>query len=495
MSRLLTLSRAARLVGVSRGTLQKKIRDGELPAFEGFVDVGDLAKAFPDTHLEDSNALERFKQIKDTAYATRQRERLMPNAGVVAARLALLGKEHAETKAALVHYQGIVEALKSKLMELGKAAGPEANTVLTRLQAWLTEQLRQPRETADATGEVILKDNVLRIMAAHVKVLPSGHEFFVEGSDSILDAALRAGLAPDYGCSSGTCGMCKARVVSGEVMKIRPHDFVIPEAERLAGNVLLCCHTPVADLVVEAHEAGGAHDIPLQNISTRIKRTERLSDDTMLLHLQTPRTNRLRFLAGQSVTLRSPDGASSNFAVASCPCDDRNIQFHIRRQDNVSFTDYVFNRLKPSDAVALEGPMGDFILDDDSSRSLIFIAYDTGFAPIKSLIEHAMSLDQADRMHLYWVAPAGQSHYMNNLCRSWADALDNFQYTELTLASAGAPSELLRDELADIAGEFSDLANFDVYVAGPAALGEAASSAFFARGLPHGQLKAAETSH
>jgi len=492
MSRLLTLSRAARLVGVSRGTLQKKIRDGELPAFEGFVDIGDLAKAFPETHLEDSNALERFKQIKDTAYAVRQRERLMPNADVVAARLALLGKEHAETKAALDHYQGIVEALGEKLAEFGKGAGPQESRLLSRLRRWLEEQLRRQLALADATGEVILKDNVLRVMAAHVKLLPSGHEFFVEGSDSILEAALRAGLALDYGCSSGNCGLCKAKIVSGEVMKIRPHDFVIPEAERLAGHVLLCSHTPVTDLVVEAHEAGGAQDIPLQKIPTRIKRTELLSDDTMLLHLQTPRANRLRFLAGQSVTLKSPDGDSHSYAVASCPCDDRNIQFHIRREGGAPFADYVFHRLKPSDLIALEGPAGEFILDDDSSRSLIFVAYDTGFAPVKSLIEHAMSLDQADRMHLYWIVGPGQTHYMKNLCRSWADALDNFQYSELALSMKEQSADALRDELIDIAGEFSDLANFDVYVAGPAALVQAAESAFFARGLPHGQMKVVE---
>jgi len=103
-----------------------------------------------------------------------------------------------------------------------------------------------------------------------------------------------------------------------------------------------------------------------------------------------------------------------------------------------------------------------------------------------------MSLDQADRMHLYWIVGPGQTHYMKNLCRSWADALDNFQYSELALSMKEQSADALRDELIDIAGEFSDLANFDVYVAGPAALVQAAESAFFARGLPHGQMKVVE---
>jgi len=54
-------------------------------------------------------------------------------------------------------------------------------------------------------------------MSAHVQVKPSGREFFVDGNDSLLEAALRSGLSLDYGCSAGSCGKCKARVVSGQV--------------------------------------------------------------------------------------------------------------------------------------------------------------------------------------------------------------------------------------------------------------------------------------
>jgi CDP-4-dehydro-6-deoxyglucose reductase len=58
-----------------------------------------------------------------------------------------------------------------------------------------------------------------------------------------------------------------------------------------------------------------------------------LGPDTLLLHLQTPRTHRLRFLAGQSVTLACADGDRTCLAehpIASCPCDDRNLHFYMR---------------------------------------------------------------------------------------------------------------------------------------------------------------------
>ena len=59
MPRLITLSRAARLVGVKRGALQKKIRDGELRTFEGELLLSDLLHVYPQAQVEDSSMLER----------------------------------------------------------------------------------------------------------------------------------------------------------------------------------------------------------------------------------------------------------------------------------------------------------------------------------------------------------------------------------------------------------------------------------------------------
>ena len=103
-------------------------------------------------------------------------------------------------------------------------------------------------------------------MSAVVRILPSGHEFVVQPDESLLEAALRSGLALDFGCANGTCGECTGRVTQGEVREIRFHDFVIPEAEKRAGTVLLCSCTADADVTIEAGEADGPDDIPLQNV-------------------------------------------------------------------------------------------------------------------------------------------------------------------------------------------------------------------------------------
>jgi CDP-4-dehydro-6-deoxyglucose reductase len=485
MSQLLSLSRAARLVGVSRGTLQKTIKAGDLPTFEGMVRPSDLQRVFPDVQFEDSALLERVTEIKDKAYARRLRERVLPDAEVLAARLAEISTELVDARGRLELYRGIVDALPSRLAALGRH-DPAAAELAAGLRQWLAERLAAQAGPGSAAQTLAVRDSLLRLIAAQVRILPSNREFFVDGNDSILEASLRSGLALDYGCSDGSCGRCKARVVSGKVKQLREPGSPLSEAEREAGVVLTCCNTAVTDLVVEAAEAAGPADIRPQRMVARVKGLQYPGDDLVLLHLRTPPESRLRFLAGQRVMLTFDSDLSMELPVASCPCDERNLHFHVSRRRGDPASDFVFDTLVPGAEVAVAGPVGNFVLDEDSPRSLLFVALGCGFAPIESLIEHAMSLDSAEEMHLCWISGDGCGHYLDNLCRSWADALDNFHYSRLSLAGPGDAA--VREQLAIAAGGHELLDELDVYCAGPASAVDMARQVFLARGLPQGQF-------
>jgi CDP-4-dehydro-6-deoxyglucose reductase len=487
MSQLLSLTRAARLVGVTRGVLQRRIKKGELATFEGMVTLEELLRAYPEaqSRVVDDAVLERLEQIKDNALAKYATKTVLPDAQILAARATTLGKELAEIKTRFQHHATLIEKLAQRLADIGQANDNELRPAIIGLRDWLTSELHGE---AQPTG-LLIRDSVLRVMAAHIRILPSNHEFFLEGNDSILEAALRAGLALNYGCSSGNCGLCKAKVVSGEIKKIRVTDYALSAAEKAQGYELLCANTAVTDLVIEALEAHSVHDIPLQQIAARVKKLEMAGEDIALLHLQTPRTKRLRFLAGQHVRLQVGDGPVASYPIASCPCDDRNLQFHIRKAERDPFSAHVFSTLKGADTVNIEGPTGDFILREDSPRSIIFIACDTGFAPIKSLIEHAMALDVAERMHLYWVATSPGGHYLDNLCRSWTDALDNFDYTSLRLPAGCSDVAQAVDQILErVSSDHPDLAEYDVYLTAAAPFIDAAEFHLLDRGMPAAQL-------
>lgn len=317
-------------------------------------------------------------------------------------------------------------------------------------------------------------------MAAKICILPSGHEFVSEGSYSILEAGLSAGLRLGYGCSNGNCGKCLARVVSGEVQKTRHHDFAIGAAKKASGHVLMCSNMALTDVVLEASEASSASEIPQQQITARVKNVSIVNDNVAMIHLKTPRTNRLRFLAGQHVLLGGNGTPAATHTVASCPCDDMHLHFQIPIDPGDDFSDYIFNVLKTGDCLDINGPKGDFILDEDSPRSLVFIAWRTGFAPIRSLIEHAMALEVADTMHLVWIAENKQDRYLDNLCRSWTDALEDFYYVPVDAGSEGA-EDAVRRAIKQLEISPENLGKHDFYIAGNQLLAD-----LFSNALPGG---------
>ncbi len=483
MPQLLTLSRAARLIGTTRGALQKRIQDGELASQDGMVSTEDLLHAFPDLRLEEDAVFERVTRIKEEAFGRRVGERMLPDQRVLAERLFEQSRELADVRAHLQRYHGVVVDMQARIQAARERSGGAPAPVLAELGAWLERELERVLGQSTAPDSLAVMDDMLRVMSAHVVVQPSRREFFVEGADTILEAALRAGLSVNYGCSNGNCGLCKARVVSGQVRKVRHHDYVLSEAERLQGHALLCCHTAVSDLVIEALVATAPTDIPQQQITARVKSVTPLGENVRLLHLQTPRSARLRFFAGQGVTLGLAGAENAELLIASCPCDDRNIQFHVVRDRGNAFAERVFAGLPAGESITLWGPWGDFVLREESPRPLLFIAGEQGFAPIKSLIEHAMALDHAETLRLYWHCARPEGHYLANQCRAWAEALDNFHYAALSGAE-GAADALARRVLEDC----GRLADFDAYVAGPGGFVQEVREQLLADGLPPEQF-------
>jgi CDP-4-dehydro-6-deoxyglucose reductase len=475
MSHFLPLSRVAKLVGKPRHVLQSMIRGGELATFDGMVELDELLRAFPEVKWDDDAEFRRVNEIKEKAFGKRVFERALPDKVVLAARLTELGDDYAAAKALLLHYGDVMRWLDEKIEELDEDASAETHHALHALRAFLLRNLAETPTRALQAQSVIARERMIRIMTANVTVQPSGHEFFVEGNDTLLDAALRNGVSLDYGCSNGNCGECKARLVSGEVKKVRPHDYVLKQAEKDAGVFLLCAYAPVNDVVIEANVAG-ARDIPLQHLVGKVKSIERFNANMAALHLLVPRSQRLRYLAGQGVEVRV-DGVSGRYAVASCPCEDRHIEVHVPRRVDDAFSGIVFDGLKPNDSVEIEGPYGDFVLDEDSPRPVIFLALGAGFAPIKSLVQHAMSLEFAESLDLHWIANEA-GHYQDNLCRAWTDALDNFSYFP------HAQSDDLDEVLMRVVAAYPDLKRFDVYAAGPSAALERARHSFVEHGLP-----------
>lgn len=462
MSKLLSLSRAARLAGVSRGELQKRIREEDLETFEGELTVDLLLRLYPHIDLDADPMLEKVRRIRSEAKPKpHQSDGWMPDPEILMTRLREFQHVLVQTKSALNNSD---ELLQQTLQDLNLAtSGPEEKlrenvlNCITRLE----KAMQRIDRAEDSRAALFAKDIMLKIVSASIRLLPSGHEFFLEGSDSILDAGLKAGLHIDYGCSSGNCGACKCKVVSGAVRKLRNHDYILSAKEQEEGYILACSNTAISDLVIEAREADANDALPYQKIRATVRKIERIGEDLALLLVQTPRTHSLRFKAGQSVLLTTENGSSDELFIASCPCDGRNLQFLVGRSPATAFNETVFSNSMHKQTLIIEGPKGSFTLREDSSIPAIFLAKGTGFAPIKSLVEQAIAIDNSERLHLIQVGGNPRGSFLDNLCRSWNDSLDNFSYSAPSGdCSIGSLINLLKQTAGG-------MHRFDLYVAGP----------------------------
>jgi len=72
----------------------------------------------------------------------------------------------------------------------------------------------------------------------------------VQTGETILDAADTAGVGLPFGCRTGVCGTCTARLLDGEITHERP-PRALKQRHRDNGYLLTCIATPSTDLRLE----------------------------------------------------------------------------------------------------------------------------------------------------------------------------------------------------------------------------------------------------
>jgi CDP-4-dehydro-6-deoxyglucose reductase len=220
-------------------------------------------------------------------------------------------------------------------------------------------------------------------------------------------------------------------------------------------------------------------DIQVKKLPARVESLHRAAPDVMIMTLKLPTSERLQFLAGQYIDILLKDGRRRSFSLANPPHSDAFIELHIRHVPGGQFTDHVFGPMKVRDILRFEGPLGTFFLREDSNKPIIFLAGGTGFAPIKSIIEHSLHQGLTRPMTLYWGARDEAGLYLRALAEQWAREVPGFRFVPvLSEAQWGGRQGLVHEA---VMADHPDLSGFEVYACGAPAMIEAARRDFVAR--------------
>jgi len=319
-----------------------------------------------------------------------------------------------------------------------------------------------------------------------IRLEPSGQQFAAEPGQSILEAALAAGITLPYGCRDGACGACKGTILAGSVDHGKSRIDTLTESERAAGKALFCCAVPLGDVVIESRAAAGVADIPVRRLPARVERLERAAHDVMVMTLKLPANDRFVFLPGQFIDLLLAQGKRRSYSIASSPSRPGEIELHIRHLEGGLFSEQAFSILKERDILRFEGPLGATYLREDSERPILMVGGGTGFAPLQSMLETLLEKESPRPVHLYVGARTRDGLYRDELARRFAAASRQLRYVAVLSEPTPACGWSGRTGLVHAAAlaDLPDLAEFDAYVCGAPAMVEAARRDFAAAGLP-----------
>jgi CDP-4-dehydro-6-deoxyglucose reductase len=319
-------------------------------------------------------------------------------------------------------------------------------------------------------------------MTFQVTVTPSGRQFSCDADETILSAALRAGVGLPYGCKNGACGSCKGKMIAGQVEHGGHQQKALSESEEAQGMSLFCCAKPQSDITIEVREIQGSDEFPLKKMPSRIAKMEKLSEDVMLIALQLPANERLQYRAGQYIEFMLKDGKRRSYSMANAPHIDAQITLHVRHMPGGLFTDQVFSSMKERDILRFEGPQGSFFLREDSEKPIILLASGTGFAPIKALMEHLIDLKSTRPVTLYWGGRRPQDLYMDALCQEWAANLANFSYVPVVSDAQPEDQWTGRSGFVHqaVMADHADLSDYQVYACGAPVVVDSAKRDFVA---------------
>ncbi|MFQ1064540.1 CDP-6-deoxy-delta-3,4-glucoseen reductase [Bordetella trematum] len=334
-------------------------------------------------------------------------------------------------------------------------------------------------------------------MSFQVTIQPSLHQFQVEPGQTVLDAAMAAGIILPYSCRTGACSTCKGKVVAGEVdAGVYPAQILSPE-DLAEGYTLFCQARAQSDLVIESTEVRLATDIQIRKLPSRVQTLTPLAPDVVEIKLQLPASEKFLYYAGQYIEVILKDGKRRSYSMAGAPHKGSPLELHIRHMPGGLFTDHVFGKgatqMKEREILRLEGPFGSFFLREDSDKPIVLLASGTGFAPVKAIVEHIIHQDIRRPVSLYWGGRRPQDLYMNALAESWAQALPSLTY--IPVVSNALPEDAWSGRSGfvheAVMQDIPDLAGHQVYACGAPAMVDAARRDFTLQcGLPEDEFYA-----
>ncbi len=236
-------------------------------------------------------------------------------------------------------------------------------------------------------------------MRVQVNARNRGYEFEAAAGEKVLYAGLRAGIDLPYECATGTCGTCKAKLLSGRIRDGWPQAPGRKLTKPEAGEFLMCQCAAGEALTVEVSnfvypmEPGVC--VPQNSIGT-VRDARALAHDVISfsLELERPRD----FDAGQFALL-APARVPGYRAYSMCNYarGGRSLKFVVKRKPDGAFSEWLFGGEREGARLDAFGPLGKATFEPSLGKNLLCIAGGSGIAGMMSILARAEAAGYFER--------------------------------------------------------------------------------------------------
>ena len=323
-----------------------------------------------------------------------------------------------------------------------------------------------------------------------IAVQPGDQEFDCTEGDTILRAALRAGIGMPYSCNVGSCGNCRFELIEGAVEHLRHDPPAWSERDLKRNRWLGCQALPKRACTIKFRADDGyvGKYRPARRNAELLSATPVTRDITEFSFRIDGADD---FLPGQYALLSAPGIEGGRpYSMSNLP-GDGTWQFQIKLVPGGAATGYLFDRAGPGAGILLDGPYGTAYLRTDSPRDIVLMAGGSGLSPMVSIARGAQAAGMlgSRKLHFFYG------------CRTAADLFDESILGDelratsvvtpvLSEPASGAAWTGKTGFLHDVVGQAlgGNLKDHEIYFAGPAVMSAAVQKMAFEAGVPMDQL-------
>jgi len=231
-------------------------------------------------------------------------------------------------------------------------------------------------------------------MKIQVNARSRAHHFEAAPEEKILHAGLSRSIALPYECGSGTCGTCKARLLSGEIEDCWPE---APGRKYLKSTdeFLMCQCAAHKDITIEVAsfveniEAGVC--VPAAQ-KGRIREATLLTHDVIELCIGLERP--MEFDAGQFVLIQIPGiPGHRGWSMVNYERGATMLRFVVKKKPGGQVSEWLFSQSSVGTEVDVYGPLGSATFYPEVARDILCIAGGSGIAGMMSILERARQDD------------------------------------------------------------------------------------------------------